>query len=81
MRFLAQHPGWGPGGWWPLIPIAWAVFWTVVVLGAAVVLSRRGAGWHRQPSGAAVLAERYARGEIDEDEYRHRRAVLKESAS
>lgn len=81
MQILAQHPGWDRVGWWPLIPIAWAVFLIVVVIVAAVVLSRRGIGWHRQPSAETVLAERYARGEIDEDEYRQRLAVLKESAS
>jgi putative membrane protein len=31
------------------------------------------------PSGAEeVLAQRFARGEIDEDEYRHRRDALRE---
>ena len=37
-------------------------------------------GWyHRQGgSGEAVLGERYARGEITEEEYRRRRAVLRE---
>ena len=81
MQALAQHSGWGPGGWWPLVPIAWAVFWTVVVVVAVTVLRRRGVRWPGQPSAAAVLAERYARGDIDEDEYRHRLAVLKESTS
>jgi putative membrane protein len=77
MQVLVQHSGWGPGGWWPLIPIVWAVFWTVVVIVAVTVWRRRGAGWPGQPSAAAVLAERYARGEIDEDEFRLRLAVLK----
>ncbi|HEX2090061.1 MAG TPA: SHOCT domain-containing protein [Actinomycetota bacterium] len=29
-------------------------------------------------SGEAVLAERYAKGEISEEEYRQRKAVLRE---
>jgi putative membrane protein len=33
--------------------------------------------WHGM-GGEHVLAERYARGEIDEDEYRARRQVLRD---
>lgn len=61
---------WGPGPWWPLIPI----FWLLVI--AAVVLVARRSGWTRR-SGLAALDERYARGEIDEDEYHARRRVLR----
>ena len=34
--------------------------------------------WHNGGGGEHVLAERYARGEIDEDEYRARRRVLRD---
>jgi putative membrane protein len=77
--WLAYGPG-GRGSWfWPLIPILWiAFFW------ALVFVFRRRFAWRREHerlgpgSGEAVLAERYARGEISEDDYRQRLAVLRE---
>ncbi len=58
-------------GWWPVFPIGFALFW-LLVIGAAFYL------WRRRPGGAeTVLAERYARGEIDEEEYRERLGVLR----
>lgn len=67
----------------------------VIVIVAAIFLvqlvlrSRRGlhpftlahqAPWQQQPPPPMqILDERYARGEIDEDEYRKRRATLGES--
>lgn len=72
-------PGWdgggGPGGFWPLIPIVWGLFWLAVIATVVVLLWRRGAGDTR--SARSVLAERYARGDIDEQEYSERRAVLR----
>ncbi|HKN92150.1 MAG TPA: SHOCT domain-containing protein [Acidimicrobiia bacterium] len=73
----ADHWGHGPG-WWVLIPL---LFWgTLVFLLATRIRHWRrfgpfGPGWR---SGEAVLAERYARGEIDADEYRNRLTVLRE---
>ena len=62
------HDRWsGPGPW---ILLLWVPLWAAVLWGA---WSRRGG--HRD--GQAVLAERYARGEIDEAEYRARRATLR----
>jgi putative membrane protein len=67
--------GWGGGPW---IGIVWLLFWAALVVGAVYLLRRRPS--HREPSesAAAALAERYARGEIDEDEYRKRLRVLRE---
>ena len=66
------HHGWFP--WFPLIPLFFIALWVVVFL----LIARR---WRRVSSprgrGEAVLAERYARGEIDESEYRARREVLR----
>jgi len=66
-----HHHGWFP--WFPLVPLFFFGLWIFLF---AFVFRRRwrmGGG----PSGEAVLAERYARGEIDEQEYRQRRAVLR----
>jgi putative membrane protein len=75
---LTAHGPWHHGhatGWWPVIPLGFGLFWLLVLGGGCYLL------WRRRPSdggGAeAVLAERYARGEIDEEEYRERLAVLR----
>ena len=65
--------GWGPGPWGLVFPL----FWVAVVVGL-VFLFRRRWGTDHVRSGRAVLAERYARGEISEEEYRTRAAVLDE---
>jgi len=84
---LATHPGayggWGPGPWLLLIPLFWI---GVVVAVVAFAASRRrrwaaagyGPPWAGSPtrSATSVLAERYARGEIDEAEYRARLETL-----
>jgi putative membrane protein len=75
---LATHGHWGPGGWWFVFPLFWVLFWGVVIF--AVFRVRRGWGrWHQGQSAEGVLAERYARGEIPEEEYRERLNVLKAS--
>lgn len=80
--------GWGWGGWF-LMAVMMVVFWGLLITGV-VALVRYAGGPRRadQPGGAGtppepgraedVLAERYARGEIDEDEYRRRLATLRE---
>lgn len=76
---LAANPGpWSEhdgGGWWPVFPIVWLL----VLAGIATLviwLVRRS---RPTPAGAAEaqLAERFARGEIDEQEYQDRLAVLR----
>ena len=74
--WYTHHGGWGPGGW---IWITWMILFWGSLLVAAVYFIR-----HQRPSPATTgtaetfLAERYARGEIDTDEYRRRQAVLRE---
>ena len=58
---------WGPGPWLLLL---WLPLWLLLLGG----LWRRRGG---RPHGMSVLAERYARGEIDEAEYQARRATLR----
>jgi putative membrane protein len=68
------HHGWGPGPW---IGLVWLAIWGMVIFFAVTRWRRRGP-WRSGHSGESVLAERYARGEIDADEYRTRLATLKE---
>ena len=70
---LARAENWGPGAWWPIFPLLWLLLVGVLV----VALFRRGARWQSSRSAENVLGERYARGEIGEDEYRERLNVLK----
>jgi putative membrane protein len=75
MAAQAAH-AWGPVHWWPFFPIFWLLLWGVVLF--ALFRSRRRWGrWHAERAPQDVLAERYARGEISEEEYRERLAVLK----
>jgi putative membrane protein len=69
---IATHHGWGggPGPW--LFPLFWLVPLTI-----GLVVWRFGRP-HRSPSFEArsALATRYARGEVDDAEYRRRLEVL-----
>ncbi|MGH3653178.1 SHOCT domain-containing protein [Glutamicibacter sp.] len=68
---LPAHYGHGPG-WFILIPIFW-----ILLIGLIIFAARR-RHWQQAPAGAeSVLRERYARGEIDETEYRQRLEVLR----
>jgi len=61
---------------WPIFPI----MWFLIIIGgivAAVVISRRNRDAAGPRAGEAVLAQRYAAGEIDEEEYAARLAVLR----
>ena len=65
-------------GWWWFLGIGWLVLLLAIV---AVVLVRRFNEPKAPPRQAEdVLAERFAQGEIDEDEYRRRREALRDQA-
>jgi putative membrane protein len=61
---------------WPIFPIMWFLI-IVGAIVAAVVISRRNRDAAGPRAGEAVLAQRYAAGEIDEEEYAARRTVLR----
>ncbi|HEX2152562.1 MAG TPA: SHOCT domain-containing protein [Acidimicrobiia bacterium] len=65
--------GWG-GPWWLLIPLLWLVVASVAVWAFA---RRRNVPLAGGSSAVDILAARYARGEIDTDEYRQRLDELK----
>lgn len=73
--------GMGWGGWL-LMALATIAFWGVVVFGVVSLFRGTGRGPSRmqdQQSGHGaeqILDERFARGEIDAEEYRARQAVL-----
>ncbi|MGF1430468.1 SHOCT domain-containing protein [Kitasatospora sp. LaBMicrA B282] len=79
------HGGWGP--WFLFFPLFWLLFVVLVIFILRRTAWRR--GWHGPYGGPwahdrqsplAVLGERYARGEIDEEEYRARKATLTEES-
>ncbi len=77
--------GWGMGWGWPGMMLFWLIpLLVVIVLAATAVkyLSSRGArsdaGLHEDRNRALeVLEERYARGEINREEYLQKRDDLK----
>jgi putative membrane protein len=68
---VVHHDHWFP--WFPLVPLAFISAWFVLIW---LLVGRRWRRW-AGPSAESVLAERYARGEIDEREFRERRTVLR----
>jgi putative membrane protein len=80
------YPGHAGFGWFPLIPLLFFGFWFLVLFVVRPwAWRRRGwgggygphSGWSPSGSAEAVLAERYARGEVTEEEYRARLEVLR----
>jgi putative membrane protein len=65
---------WHAGPWFLVFPL----FWLAVVAAAVFFFGWRRRFWHLG-SAEAALAERYARGEISEEEYRRAASVLKGS--
>ena len=75
--------GWGWGGW-VLMGVVMMLF--VVALIVAIVVAirylstpapRASRPSYARPGPESVLADRFARGEIDEDEYRRRLSLLR----
>jgi len=79
---LPVHDGrWdGPGPWWPIFPFLWLFVIVGVIVALRFTGMRRWRRFHAADgvrAGEARLAERFAAGEIDEQEYEARRAVLR----
>lgn len=69
---LAHAATYGPGPFW-FFPIFW-----FLVIGLLIFTVKRRRWQHQGPGSAeGVLRERYARGEIDDTEYRQRLEVLR----
>jgi putative membrane protein len=79
-----NNHGWGPGAWIAM-GLMMLAFWGLIA--ALVVYVVRNLGQHRDEHASAgvaapdqalrVLDERFARGEIDADEYTQRRDLLR----
>ena len=70
----ADHWGRHHHPWFPVVPLVLIAIWIVVIVG----VRRRWRHVGPRVSAESVLAERYARGEIDESEFRARRSVLRD---
>ncbi|MFH8475446.1 SHOCT domain-containing protein [Streptomyces sp. NPDC018000] len=89
MMFWYDH---GMSGWsWFAMAVGTVLFWALIIT-VGVLLYRALArpappssehpAWHKTPPPGGpeqILAERYARGEIDEEEYQRRLATLRGS--
>jgi Zn-dependent protease with chaperone function/uncharacterized membrane protein len=89
MMMMMNHGHWGWGGWL-LTTGTTIVFWALVITAVALLaryllsLSQRTIGT-THAAGAMnaehTLADRYARGEIDDDEYQRRLGLLREKTA
>jgi putative membrane protein len=66
--------GWSGAAWWWMV-VVMAIFWGLVAW--VIVTVVRGAGRSVTRDAVSLLDERYARGEIDTEEYQTRREVLR----
>lgn len=70
-------------GWWGYagMGIGMVLFWALLILGIVALIRLSTRDENRRlsppPSPEQVLAERFARGEINEEQYRDRLAVLR----
>jgi putative membrane protein len=66
------------GGWWWVMGIGWLVFLAAIVIVVVVLVRHFQTGASaRRSSAHDVLDERFARGEIDVEEYGRRRDALR----
>jgi putative membrane protein len=74
--------GYGMGGWGlGLMTVGNLLVWALIIAGLIVLLRHlnRGGSAGPRPTAEDLLAERFARGDITEQEYRDRSDVLRRS--
>jgi putative membrane protein len=65
----------GDEHWWVVAPLFWAL-WLVVIGTAVWLVTRRRPRWRGDDRAKAILAERFARGDISAEEFRERLDLL-----
>jgi putative membrane protein len=73
--------GWHSWSWWAWLAMSLSMvaFWGLIIWGVVAIVRGVG-GSRRRPEGRdpeQILAERFARGEIDEEEYHRRLQTLR----
>lgn len=77
------YDGHGSWGGWLLMALAMLAFWSILLAGIVLIVkstrsnSAHDTTAHEPDDGLRVLDERFARGEIDVEEYTRRREVLR----
>lgn len=74
----------GAGGWgFMAVALLWIGFWALVVTAAVLVVRNlvRAGQDNGRDGPERILAERFARGEIDEEEYHRRLTALRSTRS
>ncbi len=64
------------GHWWIVASFFWAL-WLVVLGSVLFLVFRRRSCWRGWNRAEAILAERFARGEISTEEFRERQDALR----
>jgi putative membrane protein len=83
MKMMCDGGGWGLWGLVPTIAtvVIWALVITAIVLVARYLISLWSASrTARSTQAEDLIGQRYARGEIDDDEYRRRTTLLREDS-
>ncbi len=77
-----HEQGWGPGMWIVAV-VAMIAFWSLVVFAIVMLVRHFGRPAGTAPGGSPpgddavqVLRQRFARGELDEEEFQRRMALL-----
>lgn len=72
---------WWPNGWgwgnWLIMTLATLAFWGLVAWVIVTLVRQPESRHEHQRNPDEILAERFARGEIDADEFTQRKAVLR----
>ena len=74
---------WDEGSWsWVAMILMMTIVWGGIIGGIVLLIRSTNAPTHPpiphpHDDGERILAERFARGEIDQDEFEQRRAILK----
>jgi putative membrane protein len=63
--------------WWIVAPFFWLLWIAVIGTILFFVFRGRGRRWHGDDRAKAILAERFARGEISTEEFRERLDALR----